>query len=100
MAITLERWGVVMIRPPRVYRDRYAPPETFPRTPPQPAPGLAGLVDGNEVELLVNKVDSAAPGRFWSNGVEYQLGEPDPEFEKMFPNAKERALQQFEKLSA
>ncbi|MBX4191530.1 MAG: hypothetical protein KW804_01895 [Candidatus Doudnabacteria bacterium] len=48
-----------------------------------------GLVNGVKVELPVDKKGGE---KFVSNGNEYELGDPHPNYEKAFPNAKTRIL--------
>jgi hypothetical protein len=49
-----------------------------------------GLVNGVQVELPVDNKKSVE--KFFSNGNEYELGDPHPAYEKAFPNARTRIL--------
>lgn len=82
----LKNWGFLTIHPPQ---GRYAPPEQF-RT------GFSGVLDGREVEL---PLDSASGGNFVSGGIEYELGDPDPIYEDMFPDALKRTRALLQRLS-
>ncbi len=86
MVQILENWGFLVIQPPG---GRYAPPEQF-------REGFAGRVAGRLVEL---PIDGAKGENFLSAGSEYQLGEPDPVFEQMFPNARVRMIAQLQQLN-
>lgn len=89
MAVIVEKWALVELSPSSVKRPSssapYQAPEMF-------SHGIVGLVDGHEVVLPIS---DKGEGKFWSGHVEYELGAPHPEFERQFPNAKERMMARF-----
>lgn len=86
MATKIENWGFATLWPGN---GVYAAPEQFRQ-------GFIGLVNGQRAELPIDKFVGE---KFVSEGVEYELGEPNPEFERQFPNAKERMLARFKQHS-
>lgn len=65
--------------------DGFQPPELIPWY-------IVGEVDGRVVTL---RIDAPAKGNFMSRGVEYELGEPNPDYEAKYPGAKERMKAKF-----
>lgn len=83
MPLRIEEWSIVAVTP-------YAAPEEGARIYGR-AYGRPNTEDGTWVTTSVVRCVKNGIVYVYS-GKQYQLGEPSPEYEKQFPNAKERAL--------
>lgn len=89
----IENWSIVYVS-----HNPYLPPECQTQCLQGNVYGHPDHFDGKRVTT------SAAIGRkdnclITLAGSEYELGEPDPEYETLFPNAKQRALESAAKMS-